>query len=162
MFDKLVRDLWRGARITLLITVVCGIVYPLVMTGIAQVAFHAGAFQRVELAVDARAQLFGFAVQPSAPLAPLRAIPQLARRHACGTAAESALQRAVAVADVADAAVHAGKRAACLAPINRPAARDQRIAFHVSAAAAVQIRALRHALRLRRQGPAETGEHHRG
>jgi K+-transporting ATPase ATPase C chain len=40
MFDKVVRELWRGARITLLVTVVCGIVYPLVMTGISQVTFH--------------------------------------------------------------------------------------------------------------------------
>src|ERR1700676_476687 len=40
MFDKLFRELWKGARITLLITVGCGIVYPLVMTGVSQLAFH--------------------------------------------------------------------------------------------------------------------------
>lgn len=57
MFDKLVRELWRGARITLLITVVCGIVYPLVMTGISQVAFHDQA--NGSLITDAKGNVVG-------------------------------------------------------------------------------------------------------
>ena len=57
MFDKLVRELWRGARITLLITVVCGIVYPLVMTGISQVAFHDQA--NGSLMTDAKGNVVG-------------------------------------------------------------------------------------------------------
>ena len=40
MFAKLGRELWVGTRITVVIAVVCGIVYPLVMTGVAQVAFR--------------------------------------------------------------------------------------------------------------------------
>src|SRR5665213_1961407 len=40
MLRKLLRELWVGVRITLAITVVCGIAYPLVMTGVAQAAFN--------------------------------------------------------------------------------------------------------------------------
>lgn len=40
MWRKLLHDLWVATRITLAITVVCGIAYPLVMTGISQAAFH--------------------------------------------------------------------------------------------------------------------------
>lgn len=40
MSRKLLHELWVGTRITLAITVVCGIVYPLVMTGVSQAAFH--------------------------------------------------------------------------------------------------------------------------
>ena len=57
MFDKLVRELWRGARITLLVTLVCGIVYPLVMTGISQLAFHDQA--NGSLITDAKGNVVG-------------------------------------------------------------------------------------------------------
>jgi potassium-transporting ATPase KdpC subunit len=57
MFDKLARELWRGARITLLVTVVCGIVYPLLMTGISQVAFHDQA--NGSLITDAKGNVVG-------------------------------------------------------------------------------------------------------
>ena len=40
MFGKSWKELWVGVRITLLIAVLTGIAYPLVMTGLAQVAFH--------------------------------------------------------------------------------------------------------------------------
>jgi K+-transporting ATPase ATPase C chain len=40
---KLLGELGTGIRITVLFAVVCGIVYPLVMTGVAQVAFNANA-----------------------------------------------------------------------------------------------------------------------
>ncbi|HEX4578843.1 MAG TPA: potassium-transporting ATPase subunit C [Candidatus Dormibacteraeota bacterium] len=40
---RLVRDLNAAVRITLLLAVVCGIAYPLVMTGVAQVAFNGNA-----------------------------------------------------------------------------------------------------------------------
>ncbi len=43
MSRKLLHELWVGTRITLAITVVCGIAYPLVMTGVSQVAFHSQA-----------------------------------------------------------------------------------------------------------------------
>jgi K+-transporting ATPase ATPase C chain len=43
MSRKLLHELWVGTRITLAITVVCGIAYPLVMTGISQAAFHSQA-----------------------------------------------------------------------------------------------------------------------
>jgi K+-transporting ATPase ATPase C chain len=43
MYRKLLHELWVGTRITLVIAVVCGIAYPLVMTGISQVAFHSQA-----------------------------------------------------------------------------------------------------------------------
>ena len=41
--SNLYKQLWVGLRITLVITVVCGIFYPLVMTGVAQVAFNGSA-----------------------------------------------------------------------------------------------------------------------
>jgi len=37
---KVFGELWVGLRITIAIAIVCGIVYPLVMTGISQAAFH--------------------------------------------------------------------------------------------------------------------------
>jgi potassium-transporting ATPase KdpC subunit len=40
MFGKSGKELWVGLRITLLIAIITGIAYPLVMTGISQVAFH--------------------------------------------------------------------------------------------------------------------------
>jgi potassium-transporting ATPase KdpC subunit len=57
MHRKLLRELWVGTRITLAITVVCGIVYPLVMTGIAQVAFHDKA--NGSLVTDAKGNVVG-------------------------------------------------------------------------------------------------------
>jgi potassium-transporting ATPase KdpC subunit len=57
MFRKLLRELWIGTRITLAITVVCGIVYPLVMTGVAQVAFHDQA--NGSLVTDAKGNVVG-------------------------------------------------------------------------------------------------------
>ena len=38
MYRKVLRELWIGVRITLAITLVCGVVYPLVTTGVAQAA----------------------------------------------------------------------------------------------------------------------------
>ena len=43
MYRRLLRDVWVATRITLVITVVCGIAYPLVMTGVSQVAFNSQA-----------------------------------------------------------------------------------------------------------------------
>jgi K+-transporting ATPase ATPase C chain len=40
MSRRLLHDLWVGTKITLVITIVCGIAYPLLMTGISQVAFN--------------------------------------------------------------------------------------------------------------------------
>jgi K+-transporting ATPase ATPase C chain len=57
MYRKLLHDLWVGTRITLAITVVCGIAYPLVMTGISQVAFHNQA--NGSLVTDAQGNVVG-------------------------------------------------------------------------------------------------------
>jgi K+-transporting ATPase ATPase C chain len=57
MFGKLLRELWVGTRITLAIAVVCGIAYPLVMTGVAQVAFHDKA--NGSLVTDAKGNVIG-------------------------------------------------------------------------------------------------------
>jgi K+-transporting ATPase ATPase C chain len=43
MFRKVLHELWVGTKITLAITIVCGIAYPLVMTGVSQVAFNSQA-----------------------------------------------------------------------------------------------------------------------
>lgn len=40
MPKKVLREVWVGLRITIVISIVCGIAYPLVMTGISQVAFN--------------------------------------------------------------------------------------------------------------------------
>ncbi|HSP65570.1 MAG TPA: potassium-transporting ATPase subunit C [Candidatus Deferrimicrobium sp.] len=40
MSRKLLHELWLGTRITLVITIVCGIAYPLLMTGVSQLAFN--------------------------------------------------------------------------------------------------------------------------
>jgi len=132
---------------------------------LAQVAFEARPLHRVPLAVHAGAQLLRLAAQPTAPLAPIRAVARLAvprpYRRSLSTAAEVACERAVAVADIANAAINPGKRTALLAAIARPAPRDKGVAFHPRAAAALQVSALRQTLRLCRQRPAETREHHR-
>ena len=39
MFRNAPRELWIAIRITVVLAALCGLVYPLVMTGIAQVAF---------------------------------------------------------------------------------------------------------------------------
>ena len=39
MFRNVLRECWVGIRITLVVTILCGIAYPLVMTGVSQVAF---------------------------------------------------------------------------------------------------------------------------
>jgi K+-transporting ATPase ATPase C chain len=57
MYRKLLHDLWVGTRITLAITIVCGIAYPLVMTGISQVAFHNQA--NGSLVTDAQGNVVG-------------------------------------------------------------------------------------------------------
>ena len=57
MYRKLLHDLWVGTRITLAITIVCGIAYPLVMTGISQVAFHSQA--NGSLVTDAQGNVMG-------------------------------------------------------------------------------------------------------
>jgi K+-transporting ATPase ATPase C chain len=57
MFRKLLHELWVGTRITLAIAVVCGIAYPLVMTGVAQVAFHDQASG--SLVTDAQGNVIG-------------------------------------------------------------------------------------------------------
>ncbi len=43
MLRKILHELWVGTKITLVITIVCGIAYPLVMTGVSQVAFNSQA-----------------------------------------------------------------------------------------------------------------------
>src|SRR5216683_291333 len=124
------------------------------LVDLAQVAFKAHALHRVPLPVHAGAQLLRLAAQPAAPLPALRAVARLTRPRpdrGTGASAEIAAERAVAVADIAGAAINPGKRAALLGPIARPAARDERIAFHPSAAAAAEVSALRQTLRLRRQ-----------
>jgi potassium-transporting ATPase KdpC subunit len=57
MYGKLLHDLWVGTRITLVIAVVCGIAYPLVMTGISQVAFNSQA--NGSLVTDAQGDVVG-------------------------------------------------------------------------------------------------------
>ncbi len=57
MYRKLLHDLWVGTRITLVIAIVCGIAYPLVMTGISQVAFHSQA--NGSLVTDAQGNVVG-------------------------------------------------------------------------------------------------------
>jgi len=57
MLRKLLRELWVGARITLAITVVCGIAYPLVMTGVSQVAFNHQA--NGSLVTDSKGNIIG-------------------------------------------------------------------------------------------------------
>src|SRR5438876_1967842 len=103
------------------------------LVDLAQVALEAGALHRVPLAVHAGTQLLRFAAQPTAPLAPIRAVARLAvpwpYRRSLSTAAEVACERAVAVADIANAAINPGKGTALLAAIARPAPRNQRIPF---------------------------------
>ncbi len=57
MSRKLLHDLWVATRITLVITLVCGIAYPLVMTGISQVAFNKQA--NGSLVTDSRGTVVG-------------------------------------------------------------------------------------------------------
>ncbi len=57
MLRKLLRELWVGTRITLAITVVCGIAYPLVMTGVSQVAFNHQA--NGSLVTDSKGNIIG-------------------------------------------------------------------------------------------------------
>jgi potassium-transporting ATPase KdpC subunit len=57
MLRKLLRELWVATRITLAIAVVCGIAYPLVMIGVAQVAFHDKA--NGSLITDAKGNVIG-------------------------------------------------------------------------------------------------------
>jgi potassium-transporting ATPase KdpC subunit len=57
MLRKLLRELWVGTRITLAVTVVCGIAYPLVMTGVSQVAFNHQA--NGSLVTDSKGNIIG-------------------------------------------------------------------------------------------------------
>src|SRR5690348_16746519 len=99
----------------------------------AQLPFGAGALKRVPLAVKPGAQLLCLAAQAPAALAAARTVTLLAVTAlavAGGTealrprAAVAALQLAVIVADIADAAIDRGERAALLAAIGRAAPRD--------------------------------------
>src|SRR5207248_8044732 len=100
---------------------------------------------RVPLPVHANAQLFGFAVQPAAALAPLTAIALLAipalavtRTRPGMPAAIGALQVAAVIADVPDAPANVRERGPLLAPIRPATGRDQRVAVQCGAVAAPQ------------------------
>jgi K+-transporting ATPase ATPase C chain len=57
---KLLAELNTSVRITLLIAVICGIAYPLVMTGVSQVAFNANA--NGSLITDSKGNIVGSAL----------------------------------------------------------------------------------------------------
>lgn len=57
MLRKILHELWVGTKITLVITIVCGIAYPLVMTGVSQVAFNKQA--NGSLLTDAKGNVIG-------------------------------------------------------------------------------------------------------
>src|SRR3954470_20668691 len=151
---------------------------------LAQPPFGPRPLHWVELSVHADAQLVGLAAQAIAALAGVLAIAPLAitgfaaaalvitgfataalviaRSRPRPAAAVIALQIAVVVPDIADAAPHIGERSALLAPVGAAAGRDQRIAVKRRTHATAQIRALRQTLRCGRLHPRDSGQQHPG
>src|SRR5437773_11448884 len=141
---------------------------------LAQPPFGPRPLHWVELSVHADAQLVGLAAQAIAALAGVLAIAPLAitgfaaaalviaRSRPRPAAAVIALQIAVVVPDIADAAPHIGERSALLAPVGAAAGRDQRIAVKRRTHATAQIRALRQTLRCGRLHPRASGQQHPG
>src|SRR5438477_7596964 len=141
---------------------------------LAQPPFGPRPLHWVELSVHADAQLVGLAAQAIAALAGVLAIAPLAITGFAAAAlviawsrprpaaAVIALQIAVVVPDIADAAPHIGERSALLAPVGAAAGRDQRIAAKRRTHATAQIRALRQTLRCGRLHPRDSGQQHPG
>src|SRR5262249_53398109 len=119
----------------------------------AQAAFDARTLDRVPLAVEPVAQFGRLVTDPLAAFAAARAIAFAAApaRRLGMPATVIAGQRAVRIADVADAAAHVVERAAGFAPIGSPASGHQRIATHPDIGAGAQIRSLRDALSMGRR-----------
>src|SRR5438132_11350449 len=123
-----------------------------------EASFDSAAVQRVPLPVEAGAQAFCLAVQLAATLTPLFAVSPrraVARWRRCPGATIIAGQRAIHIADIADAAIHIGQRGALLAAVSPAADRDQIVSPQADAGTTLQIRALRQALRSRRLRPAQ-------
>jgi hypothetical protein len=73
------------------------------------------------------------------------------RHHNCS-------QRAIHIADIADAAMNPSQRGALLAAVSPAADRDQIVTLQADAGATLEIRALRQALRRHRLRPAQHGQ----
>src|SRR5256885_11764240 len=119
---------------------------PLAITGFAAAALVITGFAAAALVIT------GFA---TAALVIARSRPRPA-------AAVIALQIAVVVPDIADAAPHIGERSALLAPVGAAAGRDQRVAVERRTHATAQIRALRQTLRCGRLHPRDSRQQHPG
>src|SRR5438045_7548933 len=131
----------------------------------AQASLGPHALYGVELPLHAAAQLFGLAVQPAAALARVAAIAGLAipplaiaRPRPGLPAAIVAVQIAVVIADVADAAAHICEGGPLLASVRSATGRNQRIAAYFGSHAAAHVRTLRQALRRGRLSPRDPGQ----
>src|SRR6185437_1728983 len=142
------------------------------LADLAQTSLGPRPLHRVELALEAAPQIVGLATQSEAPLARFLPVATLAITGLAIAAllvtrpgpptAVIALQIAVVVADVTDAAAHIRQRGSLLAAISAAAGRDERIAAQRCTHAAAQIRALRQALRRGRLHPDASGQQHPG
>src|ERR1051326_6122340 len=144
------------------------------LADLAQTPLVPRPLHRVELALEAAPQIVGFATQSEAPLARFLPIATLAitglpiaallvTRPRPGPAATViALQIAIVVADIADAAAHIRQRGSLLAAISAAAGCDERIAAQRCTRAAAQVRALRQALRRGRLPPGDPAQQQPG
>src|SRR5205807_4410427 len=129
---------------------------PLAITGFAAAALAITGFAAAALVIT------GFAAAALVITGFAAAALVIAWSRPRPAAAVIALQIAVVVPDIADAAPHIGERSALLAPVGAAAGRDQRIAVKRRTHATAQIRALRQTLRCGRLHPRDSGQQHPG